>query len=119
MNVQIRNPEKKRILILFAAFFALPLSAADLPYPIVDTGQVRCYNDRTEIEYPKAGQHYFGQDAHYTGYEPAYRDNGNGTITDLNTQLMWTQNPGSKKTCKPRPSHQLPSHRVSTTPRNV
>ena len=77
---------------------SLPLTAANVSYPIVDTGQVRCYNNRKEIEYPKAGRHFFGQDAHYGGNESAYSDNGNGTVTDLRTQLIWTQNPGRKKT---------------------
>lgn len=67
-------------------------------YPIVDTGQERCYDNTKEIDYPKRGQPFFGQDAHYNGNQPAYKDNGDGTITDLNTGLMWTQNPGSKKT---------------------
>ena len=68
-----------------------------LPYTIVDTGQVRCYSDRMEIKYPQTGDAFFGQDAQYNGNQPAYRDNGDGTVTDLNTGLMWTQNPGSKK----------------------
>lgn len=49
-------------------------------YTIVDTGQIRCYDDRTEIEYPLPGRSYFGQDAQYEGSQPAYRDNGDGTI---------------------------------------
>lgn len=73
-------------------------NAADLTYPIVDTGQIRCYNNTTEIAYPQADSAFFGQDAQYQGNQPAYRDNGNGTVTDLNTGLMWTQDPGSKQT---------------------
>ncbi len=67
-------------------------------YPVVDTGQIRCYDDRTEIEYPKSGQPFFGQDAEYNGLQPSYRDNGDGTVTDLNTGLMWQADPGKKKT---------------------
>jgi len=73
-------------------------AGADQTYSVVDTGQIRCYDNRTEIEFPKAGTPFFGQDAHYKGNEPTYRDNNDGTITDLNTGLMWMQNPGSKKT---------------------
>ena len=69
-----------------------------LPYCIVDTGQVRCYNDRAEIKYPKSGEAFFGQDAQYKGKEPSYRDNGDGTVSDLNTGLIWQADPGSKKT---------------------
>jgi len=76
--------------------------AADgkVAYAIVDTGQVRCYSDDREIEYPKAGSEWFGQDAQYEGNAPSYRDNGDGTITDLNTGLMWQSDPGKKMTFK-------------------
>ncbi|MHC5083246.1 MAG: Lcl C-terminal domain-containing protein [Planctomycetota bacterium] len=73
-------------------------SFADLSYPIVDTGQIRCYSNTLEIEYPQDGKPFFGQDAHYNGNQPAYKDNGDGTISDLNTGLMWTQNPFGKVT---------------------
>ena len=72
--------------------------AGSLLYPVVDTGQIRCYDDTTEIEYPKPGTDFFGQDAHYNGNQPAYKDNGDGTVSDLNTHLTWTQDSGRKKT---------------------
>jgi len=67
-------------------------------YPIVDTGQECCYDNRVEIKYPKAGEPFFGQDAQYRGNQPSYRDNGDGTVSDLVTGLMWQKNPGPKKT---------------------
>jgi hypothetical protein len=67
-------------------------------YPIVDTGQKRCYDNSLEITYPKGGERFFGQDAQHLGNQPAYRDNGDGTITDLVTGLMWQKDPGQKKT---------------------
>jgi arylsulfatase A-like enzyme len=67
-------------------------------YPIVDTGQERCYDVRREIEYPQAGEPFYGQDAQYRGNPPTYRDNGDGTISDLVTGLMWQKDPGPKKT---------------------
>lgn len=60
------------------------LFAAD--YQIVDTGQVKAYGNVA------------GQDAQYKGNQPAYRDNGDGTVSDLVTGLMWTQDPGKKVT---------------------
>ncbi len=69
-----------------------------MPYRVVDTGQVRCYDDHTEVTYPGPGQPYFGQDAQYDGNQPRYRDNGDGTVTDLNTGLMWQADPGEKRT---------------------
>lgn len=64
-------------------------------YPIVDTGQLNCYDDAGgyTIAAPSPGAAFAGQDAQYTGNPPHYQDNGNGTVTDLNTGLMWQQTP--------------------------
>ena len=59
--------------------------------PIADTGQVKCYNNSREIPCPKPGQPFYGQDAQYEGNVPSYRNNGDGTVTDLNTGLMWSK----------------------------
>lgn len=72
--------------------------AEKVSYAIVDTGQVRCYDNSGAIECPGAGAAFFGQDAQYIGNEPAYRDNGDGTVTDLHTGLMWQSDPGEKMT---------------------
>ncbi len=64
-------------------------------YPIVDTGQVTCHDNSREIPFPKPGQPFLGQDAQYEGNTPAYKDNGNGTITDRTTGLMWQKTPAS------------------------
>jgi len=76
---------------------AAEISADKVPYTIVDTGQVRCYNNNTEMDFPAVTAEFFGQDAQYTGNEPSYKDNGDGTVTDLNTGLMWQSDPGEKK----------------------
>jgi len=62
-------------------------------YRIVDTGQEKCYADGYQIRCPKPGQPFFGQDAQYQGYAMAYKDNRNGTVTDLNTGLIWQKTP--------------------------
>ncbi len=67
-------------------------------YAIVDTGQSSCYDNTREIAYPSEGKPFFGQDAQYQGHRPAYRDNGDGTITDLVSKLVWQKDPGPKKT---------------------
>ncbi|MHC4250557.1 MAG: DUF1566 domain-containing protein, partial [Planctomycetota bacterium] len=77
---------------LALALVALEARPAE-PYAMVDTGQERCYDDRREVEYPSAGEPFFGQDAQYVGNLPAYRDNGDGTISDLVTGLMWQRDP--------------------------
>jgi hypothetical protein len=102
----------QRIQIIFCVFILAGVTSSQehvsrrpvskeqqqLAYPIVDTGQERCYDNTKEIEYPKRGQAFFGQDAQYTGNEPAYKDNRDGTVTDLNTGLMWQSDPGEKMT---------------------
>ena len=60
---------------------------------VVDTGQSKAYGDGRDIACPKQGEDYYGQDAHYQGAQPAYRDNQDGTVTDLNTGLMWQKTP--------------------------
>jgi len=67
-------------------------------YVVVDTGQNICYDNSYEITCPNEGSHFYGQDAQYYGNQPSYVDNGDGTVTDLNTGLMWQQNPGEKMT---------------------
>ncbi len=61
-------------------------SAFALTYPIVDTGQIVAYGSNA------------GQDAHYSANTPSYKDNGDGTVSDLVTGLMWTKDPGDKMT---------------------
>jgi hypothetical protein len=66
-------------------------------YPIVDTGQGTCYDDSGEaIDCPAEGEAFYGQDAQYTGAEFVFQDNGDGTVTDLNTGLMWQVTPSSQ-----------------------
>jgi hypothetical protein len=69
-----------------------------LNYIVVDTDQTYCYSDAISIPCPDVGAAFFGQDAQYTGNQPNYADNGDGTITDLNTGLMWSKDAGSKQT---------------------
>ena len=65
--------------------------------PIVDTGQIATYNTEKEISYPKAGKAFYGQDAQYAGNRPSYKDNGDGTVTDLVTGLIWSKAVDSDK----------------------
>ncbi|MFA9378261.1 MAG: DUF1566 domain-containing protein [Lachnotalea sp.] len=63
----------------------------DYTYPIVDTNQGLCYNNSEIIEGPAEGEAFYGQDAQYTGNVPSYTDNGDGTVSDNVTGLMWAQ----------------------------
>jgi len=66
------------------------------PYVVVDTGQTACYDDAGRVISPRPGERFYGQDAQYDGAQPAYQDGGDGTVTDLNTGLMWVQARGEK-----------------------
>jgi hypothetical protein len=67
-----------------------------LPYTVVDTEQSTCYDAQSEVACGQSSMP--GQDAQYAGNQPRYRDNGDGTVTDLNTGLMWQADPGTKTT---------------------
>jgi len=66
-------------------------AGGDLTYTIVDTNQSICYSNSAEIGAPAQGAAFHGQDAQYDGAQPSYTDNGDGTITDNVTGLMWQQ----------------------------
>ena len=89
-----QGPQKQRRTQTFAPYSeAIAVSSA-----VVDTGQDRCCDEQDGIACPSAGKAFYGQDAHYQSHTPAYRDNGDGTVTDVNTGLMWQQDPGDKMT---------------------
>ncbi len=114
------RPRTFRALILILAMFATacggedagssePAAAAETPvttepsvesesgdglsYQVVDTNQTWCFSGDEVIE---CGDEFSGQDAQYEGVQPSYQDNGDGTVTDLNTGLMWIQDAGDK-----------------------
>ncbi len=76
----------------------IPITAEESDYAIVDTGITDFYNNTSIISSPSKGEDFFGQDATFQGNQPSYTNNGNGTITDNVTSLMWEQDMGSKIT---------------------
>ena len=65
---------------------------AGLSYAIVDTGQEKAYDNASVLTTePSVGSAFYGQDAQIDGNQPSYQDNGDGTVTDLVTGLMWQQ----------------------------
>lgn len=67
-------------------------------FKLSDSGQDKFYDaDGASINQPLAGDTYYGQDAQYKGTEPAFRDNGDGTVSDLNTGLMWQKTPDNQR----------------------
>ena len=64
---------------------------------VPDTNQGSCFDEKSLISCPKEGQEFFGQDANYFGATPNYRDNLDGTISDLVTGLTWQKAHNSKR----------------------
>ena len=79
--------------LALALALACAAAAQPLTYPIVDTGQDACFDNYQQIAPPVEGQSFYGQDAQYSGHQPSYQDNGNGTVSDLVTGLMWQKEP--------------------------
>ncbi|MFI3330687.1 MAG: DUF1566 domain-containing protein [Rikenellaceae bacterium] len=77
----------KKSLILLLLCGCGTLSAAN--YKIVDTNQSLCFDNQNIIKAPKKGASFYGQDAQHQGNAPSYTDNGDGTITDNVTGLVW------------------------------
>jgi len=76
---------KSILILIFISSYALLAQT----YKIVDTGQNKFYGNISEITKPSAGENFYGQDAQFDGYQPSYTDNGDGTITDNVTGLIW------------------------------
>ncbi len=72
-------------------------SAKPVSGRIPDTHQGSCFDDHNIISCPKPWQPWYGQDAQYEGAIPDYRNNGDGTVTDLVTGLMWQQGHNAKR----------------------
>lgn len=66
-------------------------------YLLIATGQTTLYdNDGAVINTLGTEDALYGQDANFqNGEEMSYQENGDGTVTDLNTGLMWQQIPTS------------------------
>ncbi|TIH19225.1 DUF1566 domain-containing protein [Marinifilum sp. JC120] len=85
---------QKHIFPLIAVTILLSTSAWAGNYPIVDSGQEACFNNSRQINCPDQSHGFYGQDAQYKGNQPRYKDNGDGTISDLVTGLMWVKERG-------------------------
>jgi hypothetical protein len=69
-----------------------------IKFVLTDTGQDKFYNDNgTLISKPNEELDYYGQDAQFEGTPSSFKDNGDGTITDLNTGLIWQKTPDYRR----------------------
>lgn len=83
-------------LIAFCGVIIVPMHYAtsqSTGYAIVGTGQTTSYNNTTIITLPTVSDAFYGQNANHQGNVPSYTDNGDGTITDNITGLMWEKSP--------------------------
>lgn len=62
-------------------------------YPIVGTNQTLSFNDCEIISNVYEGASFYGQNSNYPGNIPSYTNNGDGTVTDNVTGLMWSKSP--------------------------
>lgn len=67
-------------------------------YPIADTAQAICYDNSTEVSCPTAiDDDFYGQDAQIDGNTQSYTENtsddGDQTVSDDVTGIMWTKSP--------------------------
>ena len=69
------------------------ISKVEKPGSLNPTGQTACYDDTREIECPEAGLEYHGQDAQTASRSFSFRDNGDGTVSDNVTGLLWQKSP--------------------------
>lgn len=79
------------VKICVGIWVVLPIWGFSQNYPIVGTGQTVFYDDQNEIAAPSKGEPFYGQDANFPGNVPSYINNGDGTVTDNVTGLMWQQ----------------------------
>ncbi len=96
--MQNQKPFKNLIVVCSFFIFITTGYAQSLTYPIVDTDVSDFYDDDSMTTVPVEGDDFYGQDANYSGNQASYTDNGDGTITDNVTGLMWEQDMGVKIT---------------------
>jgi len=66
----------------------------DATSKVVTTGQFNSYDDDGNQITPNIGEAFYGQDSDYsTSPSFSFTDNGDGTITDNNTGLIWEKTP--------------------------
>ncbi len=85
-----------RGLFLFCTIALLLFSSVAIyeAFKLPDTGQMKCYQSVSPYaEIPRVGT---GQDGAYDINPMSYTDNGNGTVTDNNTGLMWQKRDDGK-----------------------
>ena len=69
-------------------------AAAEVSFSLVDTMQDSCFDVLgAEIDCPADGETLYGQDAQHPRLASSYTDNGDGSVLDNNTGLLWQKTP--------------------------
>ncbi len=69
-------------------------AATAAAFPIVDTGQSKCFDATAVIAAPSAGAAFYGQDAQFSGTQSSYTKSSDGlTVKDNITGLTWQKSP--------------------------
>lgn len=90
MKATVNNRATLLFFMWAVLLVAVPLLLAG--YPIVDTGQDKCYDNSNEIVPPGESEAFYGQDAQIYGNQPNYTKSADGlTVNDNVTELTWTQ----------------------------
>ena len=84
-------------MLQFSLLFCVAASIGSMPAAVPDTGQNACFDTTGQMAPPAVGQAFWGQDAQFTGQAMRFRDNGDGTVTDGVTGLMWQQTPDAER----------------------
>ncbi|MGA3013353.1 MAG: DUF1566 domain-containing protein [Bacteroidales bacterium] len=89
------GPANPTIYLTSSAAFTVT-DTVTTPWFVAGTNVTHCYDTVQEITCPgDSSAPFFGQT---NGITPSYINNGDGTITDRVTGLMWQRDPGPKRT---------------------
>lgn len=81
--------KKYKIILIQTVFLASSIFSGCSQIP--DTGITMCYDSQLQIACPSLGDPFYGQDAQYGTNPMNFTDNGNNTVTDNVTGLVWQQ----------------------------
>ena len=74
-------------------YLADQIRSGSKSFAVVDSGQEKCYGSEAEISCPAKTEAFYGQDAQFMDNRPDFTGNGDGTVSDNISGLMWQQSP--------------------------
>lgn len=80
-------------IVLVLMLMLLPVTVLSGDWnPLSDSGQTLCYDaNGVETTCLASGQPFSGQDGQYQGVPPFYQNNGDQTVTDKRSGLVWIE----------------------------